>query len=255
MPEQVYDPNYDVWYMPSDGGDNSGSGSTPLNAQSLIDNAKNSKEEDRDSNWWTDMWSNIGNWFKSHTGWFKSNGYGLKDVPNNNVKNAVLGAVNGAPGAWLAQSVVKKSGIPNASDIQKELNKSDPISLEKVQKLEQEKDLTDMKSLQDLFWNVYNQYNADTQQRADAYNAMMKDYFENYYQYQVEGLKKAGINPLLALQSISSPGLPNLESGRVSTYSPGSILSSYASQLGQDKKLGSDFLKILVSLLGILAQS
>ena len=266
MPEQVYDPNYDVFVTPS--GDGSGSDQSDGSLKGLIDSSSNSTESDRDSNWFSDLFRNIKNWFSSHTGWFKSNGY---SIPESSVDkyyktaNAVAGAVNGAPGSGVANILLKNTGTEPGRIID---------SLDKADKAQQS--FNDNKytsqfnnELDRLLNNWYTRYQQDSkkaeeerrqynEKQVNAYRDWLSNFSVQDMRNRYNALMELGINPLLAIGQLSGGSIP---SSGYSTGSPydvsdsgfGSLLSGYSNILGQNKRAGTDMLKILVSLLGLLA--
>lgn len=225
-------------FNPSLVGDNSGSGNTPVNSSNLINMINSSQEESRDSSWWNNLWDSIKNIF-SGNGWFKS-----KSVPNYGITSIEARDRANAYSSLLTPTAPTSTFKTSLNPVQREL-------ISEGEDKKEDFNLKDSEDLMNLFWNIWSTYNNETDKRAQEVNSKLDDYFKNYYKYQIQGLKEAGINPLLAFQSISSPSIPSFDSGRVSTYNPGSILGSYAQILGQNKQLGSNFLKILVSLLGL----
>lgn len=266
MPEQVYDSQYDVWYMPddTDGSDGSGSGSTPSNVQGLVDSLNNSTESDRG----VTFWSNIVNAFR--------------DFFKNGVKVRSTSDVLDNPSTWQGvvpdtndYSYIKKpasdKAIERYNDILSKNNPDyKPISLHsednKVSGSEQiSSDVNEwldlMKQLIDKQYQ-FNESNALRAQQFEVEQAQKLRDWQEYmsstsYQRAMADLKKAGINPLLAFQTLSGASTPSgaMASGFNASGSLGNASSYYGaltSQLGQNKALGTNFLNILIRLLTLL---
>lgn len=268
MPEQVFNPAYDVWVLPEDSGSNDNSGSTQINAQGLVDSLKSSDNEMRSSSWWNNFLNRIGNWFSGHSGWFTSKGYGLKDSSDSLAKDLIISAVNGAPGSFLSQSFLSDKGLPNSIDYEIDKTKTSDISYyPQFNSNQSEPDPTDPESwfnMLDSFYKRYQQDSLNNAQRVERFEQeeaqKLRDWQEymssTAYQRAIKDLREAGINPLLALSSFSPASTPSgaMASGQYSSLvNPGysSLASSYSSILGQNKNLGSSLANILIRLLSL----
>lgn len=108
----------------------------------------------------------------------------------------------------------------------------------------------------------FNQSSADKameferQQIAEArkYN---EDWLDNYYTRVVESMKKAGINPLLAMNQLGGVNIPSAGSASGvnasgSYGSPTSILSSMVTALNGNKQMVGNLLNGILKILGLL---
>ena len=118
------------------------------------------------------------------------------------------------------------------------------------------------------YWNQNNQYNRELYEDSKAYNAKQAQiarewdlWKENtYYQRMMNSLKEAGINPLLAFQtlgSVSSGGSQsasvNMSGASSNTMNPSSMYSALVNKLGDNKSLAGSLISSIVKILGIVA--
>lgn len=248
-------------YQPDLVDDGSGSGSTPSNVQGLVDLANNSKEVNRG----VSFWSNIVNAFRDI---FKN---GVKVRSTNEVLNS---------GSWKGTNPSTSSGnyfvkpasdkaIDNYNEIMGQNNPDfKPIEKDKVDSEDVGNLGNDVNQWLDLMRNLidkqyeFNQSNAIRAQQFEEQQAQKLRDWQEYmsstsYQRAVEDLRKAGINPLLAISSLSGASTPSgaMASGFNASGSLGnasSYFGSLTSQLAQNKALGTNFLNILIRILSLL---
>nr|QXN72850.1 MAG: DNA pilot protein [Microvirus sp.] len=264
MPEQVYDPNYDVWYLPSDGDDNSGSGSTPTSFTGLIDTAKNSSDSDRDGSWWNNFLNNTKYVWGKIRDFFNRNNKGIFEKTREEVNSSVMPS--------HSTSITNLANLKAAENSKYDYVPKPKLDSQQIydtddKTVSSEPDYKDVNSWIDLFKGLYETYKQDSlfnSQRAEAFEReeaeklrQWQEYMSSTsYQRAMADMKAAGINPLLAFQTMTGASTPSgaMASGfnsnlRQQNY--GSLFSGLASILGQNKKLGSDFLGMIISLLGL----
>lgn len=239
MPEQVYNPDYDVWVLPDDSGAGDNSGSTQTNAQGLVDSLKSSDNEMRSPSWWN-------NFMQKFIRFFNPNAYHSIDYAVKNRESMYDSTVNDVFNRLgLSESDINSSNSSNQS----EPDPTDPES---------------WFNMLDSFYKRYQQDSLSNAQRVERFEQeeaqKLRDWQEymssTAYQRAIKDLKEAGINPLLALSSFSPASTPSgaMASGQYSSLvNPGysSLASSYSSILGQNKNLGSSLANILIRLLSL----
>lgn len=118
------------------------------------------------------------------------------------------------------------------------------------------------------FWNQNNEYNRSLYEDNKAYNSREAQiqrewdlWKENtYYQRMMNGLKEAGINPLLAFQTLgavssggSNAASVNMSGASSNTMNPSSMYSALINKLGDNKSLAGSLISSIVKILGIVA--
>lgn len=248
--------------QPTINDDGSGSGSTPGNVQGLVDSANNSSESDRDNSWWDNflnnsryVWNKIRDFFKRDKG--------ILDVGNSIVNKSVMPtyedtrlnianqkAAEHSFDSYIPKPILEEAAISDTDDSDSKGN-----------------DTKDVSTWINLFKDLYETYKQDSisnSLRAEAFEReeaeklrQWQEYMSSTsYQRAMADMTAAGINPLLAFQTMTGASTPSgaMASGFRSTLNQqnyGSLFSGLASILGQNKKLGSDFLSMIVSLLGL----
>ena len=258
--EQVYDPNYDVYVNPSDG---SGSNATPSSVQGLINDVSKSSESERGVSFWSNIVNAFRDIFKNgvklrtndevfnNQSWKGTNPYSdsgsyfKKPATDKQIEkyNEIVGKNNDnfVPLTTHEQDVSSKASSNLGSDVQAWVD-----YMEKLIRMQYE----------------YNENNAIRAQKFEEEQAQKLRDWQEYmsstsYQRAIEDLTKAGINPLLAISSLTGASTPSgaMASGFSSSGSLGnasSFYSSLTSQLGQNKALGTNFLNILIRILSLL---
>lgn len=118
------------------------------------------------------------------------------------------------------------------------------------------------------YWNQNNQYNRELYEDNKAYNSREAQiarewdlWKENtYYQRMMNSMKEAGINPLLAFQTLGAVSSGGSQSASVNmggassnTMNPSSMYSALINKLGDNKSLAGSLISSIVKILGIMA--
>lgn len=129
-------------------------------------------------------------------------------------------------------------------------------------------DVENWLDLWDSKWDKSNEYNRDLLKELMAYNSYeaeknrswQKLMSDTSYQRAVADLKKAGINPLLAFQTLTGADTPSGAAASVSTsgamstsQNPSSLYSSLVSKLTANKQLAGNLVSTIAKVLGIIA--
>lgn len=112
-------------------------------------------------------------------------------------------------------------------------------------------------SLQDKYFNKEMEFNQSNQ---DKVNEMLMDLSKNAISYRVEDLKRAGINPLLAIDQLGGIDVPSLGAASASApnfsyLNPQSLLSAEISKLKQDRDLFTDILSAIAGIFKVFVGS
>lgn len=97
---------------------------------------------------------------------------------------------------------------------------------------------------------------AEYNSREAEKNREWQEYMSNtQYQRAVADLKKAGINPLLAFDTLSGASTPSGSAGSISTYNTNSLYTGMMSSILGDKKIQAALLTIFSSVVTSLVKS
>lgn len=197
----------------------------------------------QNSNGWSNFWDTVKNWWNTYINYYNSYSGPHIGQSNNVVQDsqALLGKqyndwadmINyyyGSPSDNPAGSQEASDSTQNWIDdaLEKGLNSAN----------EQ--------------WLRAAEYNSREAQK----NREWQEYMSNtQYQRAVADLKKAGINPLLAFDSLSGASVPSGSAGSISSYNTNSLYTGMMSSILGDKKIQAALLTIFSSVITSLVKS